>query len=377
MSNRHSLVICFSILTIILPSLQPILSQQIAFDNFDDESDDGWFHDANRLHLEDAEWDPSGGEYDLRSRVSIPSGQFAGMTAMWEDSKTSGFQSGYLRAKVRVNSTASNIGLLLRSHNGDIANGYAVIGEAPKFQIQRCVEFDCIDMARPSERFRVGEDWWMEAGMADSVLSVKLWQDGVQEPQVPQYQVRDDDPLGPGFFGLGAAVPWDRQGKIDATFDIVSFRTNRIWGDFNGDDKITVIDLDLMRLGGYRFDVTGDGVTNRQDLDKMVGDLIGTWYGDSNGDGEFNTNDFVYVFQAGLYETDQPALWSQGDWNLDGEFDSQDLVSAFQGGGFEIGLKSQVVAVPEPEGITIVLVVATLVVRKRLSSVLDSLTAIG
>ena len=80
----------------------------------------------------------------------------------------------------------------------------------------------------------------------------------------------------------------------------------------------------------------------------MVQDIIGTWYGDSNGDGEFSSGDFVQVFTAGKFETNQPATWSEGDWNLDGIFSSADFVAAFTDGGFELGPKGGVSAVPEP-----------------------------
>ena len=57
--------------------------------------------------------------------------------------------------------------------------------------------------------------------------------------------------------------------------------------------------------------------------------------GDVNGDGSFDPSDLVEVFQAGRYQTDQPADWSEGDWNGDHVFDSGDLVFAFQSGNYE------------------------------------------
>lgn len=59
--------------------------------------------------------------------------------------------------------------------------------------------------------------------------------------------------------------------------------------------------------------------------------------GDANLDGHFNSSDLVAVFQAGKYETMQPATWAEGDWNGDGVFDSGDLVAAFQDGCYEDG----------------------------------------
>ncbi|MCA9215162.1 MAG: PEP-CTERM sorting domain-containing protein [Planctomycetales bacterium] len=77
---------------------------------------------------------------------------------------------------------------------------------------------------------------------------------------------------------------------------------------------------------------------------------IGTWFGDSNLDGVFNTSDLVTVFQEGQYEDgiDGNSSWTTGDWNGDGEFDTGDLVLAFQDGGFEVGPRQSVASVPEP-----------------------------
>ena len=46
----------------------------------------------------------------------------------------------------------------------------------------------------------------------------------------------------------------------------------------------------------------------------LVLDILGTYYGDANLDGVFNTSDFVLVFQVGKYEDDVPgnATWEGG-----------------------------------------------------------------
>ncbi|MCA9201174.1 MAG: hypothetical protein KDA87_26720, partial [Planctomycetales bacterium] len=127
-------------------------------------------------------------------------------------------------------------------------------------------------------------------------------------------------------------------------------------GDFNGDGSVTTADLDVMVLGNAAFDVTGDGVANAADVNEMVANLIGTWIGDSNGDGEFGTGDFVQVFTIGKFETGQAATWSEGDWNLDGQFNTSDFVAAFTEGGFERGPRGGVAAVPEPSGMVMIFV---------------------
>ncbi len=56
--------------------------------------------------------------------------------------------------------------------------------------------------------------------------------------------------------------------------------------------------------------------------------------GDSNADGQFDQQDLVRVFQAGKYQTADPADWAEGDWNQDSKFDSGDLVAVFQAGTY-------------------------------------------
>ena len=69
--------------------------------------------------------------------------------------------------------------------------------------------------------------------------------------------------------------------------------------------------------------------------------------------GEFNSSDFSRPFILGRYETQQAAGWSEGDWNGDGLFDSADFVTAFQDGGYEQGPRTNVAAVPEPAAWTL------------------------
>lgn len=98
------------------------------------------------------------------------------------------------------------------------------------------------------------------------------------------------------------------------------------------------------------LDFDNSGAIDSADLHHLVSDKLGTYRGDANLDGEFNSGDLVQVFQAGSYETGNAANWSEGDWNGDGGFDSGDFVAAFQGGGYEQGPRRTVRAVPEPTG---------------------------
>jgi hypothetical protein len=113
--------------------------------------------------------------------------------------------------------------------------------------------------------------------------------------------------------------------------------------DFDGDGILDPRDADQIRqaiLGGLnepRFDLNRDGIVNDQDLRVWIKDLAHSWVGDANVDGVFDSSDLVRLFQAGKFERDVDAIFSEGDWNGDGRFDTSDLVAAFQDGGYERG----------------------------------------
>ncbi|MCA9217112.1 MAG: PEP-CTERM sorting domain-containing protein, partial [Planctomycetales bacterium] len=96
-------------------------------------------------------------------------------------------------------------------------------------------------------------------------------------------------------------------------------------------------------------------LTDPSERTTYVHDVLNTWMGDSNRDGEFNSSDFVEVFGAAKYETGQDAVWNEGDWNGDGLFNSGDFVVAFSDGGYEMGPRPEAHAVPEPNSIALAL----------------------
>ncbi len=127
-------------------------------------------------------------------------------------------------------------------------------------------------------------------------------------------------------------------------------------GDFNHDGILDCQDLDLLTpqinsgANDILYDLNSNGLVDFDDLQIWVHDLKNTYFGDANCDDEFNSNDFVQVFQAGLYEnaTADDAVWTTGDWNGDGDFTSDDFIVAFVDGGYELGPRPAVAAVPEP-----------------------------
>ena len=94
-------------------------------------------------------------------------------------------------------------------------------------------------------------------------------------------------------------------------------------------------------------------------------ELVNSYIGDANLDGEFGSRDLVAIFDDGKYETAEAANWSEGDWNGDGRFGTADLVFALGGGGYELGPRVAVAAVPEPANLAGALLAALSIVCRR------------
>ncbi len=127
-------------------------------------------------------------------------------------------------------------------------------------------------------------------------------------------------------------------------------------GDLTGDGVIDIQDIDRLSIAiqasETEFDLTGDSVTNLDDLLFLVQDILGSSIGDTNLDRFFDTADLVQVLQAGEYEDniEDNSTWAEGDWNGDGDFTTSDLVLALQTGLYEINSRlnaSQVAAAVE------------------------------
>ncbi len=135
---------------------------------------------------------------------------------------------------------------------------------------------------------------------------------------------------------------------------VAKYVTAAVLGDFNGNEVLDVGDIDLLvaeirdATNNPDYDLNDDGFVDTIDRETWVHDLRGIFYGDSNMDGVFDTNDLVQVFGAGEYEDDinSNSTWTTGDWNGDGEFDSSDLILALADGGYKAGPRPA--AVPEP-----------------------------
>ena len=131
--------------------------------------------------------------------------------------------------------------------------------------------------------------------------------------------------------------------------------------DLNGDGDCNAADIDALTVATLagnqdpKYDLDGNGTLNFDDRKVMVDDLLYTYFGDANLDGQFNSADFVEVFSAGQYEdaVADNSGWATGDWNGDLDFDSNDFVTAFAAGGYEMGPRAAVSAVPEPSSMVL------------------------
>ncbi len=111
-------------------------------------------------------------------------------------------------------------------------------------------------------------------------------------------------------------------------------------GDLNGDSRINGEDLQLLERQGKDYWPSRVGFQSpglREAMWRWVKEIRSTWIGDANVNGEFDSGDLVQVLEAGKYETQEDASWSEGDWNADGMFDTGDLMLALADGGYEMG----------------------------------------
>jgi len=147
-------------------------------------------------------------------------------------------------------------------------------------------------------------------------------------------------------------------------------KSTRPWrmGDLDRDHDLDDRDIDQLaaavRAGRHpqTLDLTWDGRVDARDQQAWVVTLRNTWFGDANLDGQFDTVDFLQVFQRGEYEDAVMGNsgWADGDWNGDGDFNGGDFVAAFQDGGYRAGPRTGAgqagqrgVVVPEPAGVAV------------------------
>ena len=269
----------------------------------------------------------------------------------------------------------------------DGPNSFAGVGYNDAIEISWNMELNDPDNADPDRAREV----------RFSLKTGSILREGVFDPGDANNEVApnlgDEEPYSDGFFDWQNATPVffvapTGGGEASGTMGVF------IPGDLNADGTVDDADraiitahMDQVDTSYSRGDVNQDGVTNAADLEAWEGlggnpqdridsitdlneridfvhNTLGTWMGDSNFDGEFNSSDFVAVFTAGLFETGEAATWATGDWNGDGVFGSGDFVVAFTDGGFEVGPRVASV-VPEPSSIVLAMVALVGILRIR------------
>ena len=373
---RYQTHIQFSFLVSALLVATSAWAESVLIDDFDDGNLDGWEHlDSTRGQpYGPATFSAASKAFQLQGggiiRKDVPGGGFLG--SIWEASSDEQYSEGFVRAKVRANTEGSTAALFLRMSGGlqSHMDGYLFFGTTAAngnqgqggLLINRIENTDTAEAWFLDSDFASGDDWYLEAGAVEDRITLKAWAAGAPEPDAPQIVVFD--PLfDEGSLGVLTNIhlrPFGGPAVVNATFDDIYFTFPGQTGDFNNDGNLGPHDLDsLMRhMNGDRslyFDVTNDMLLDEDDFGHWITKLRNTWFGDSNLDGEFNTTDLVNVFQAGKFEKDLVASWSEGDWNADSVFDTGDLVKAFQDGGFEKGPRVGANAVPEPTSVVMLM----------------------
>ncbi len=143
--------------------------------------------------------------------------------------------------------------------------------------------------------------------------------------------------------------------------------------DLDGNGQVDVADIDLLtetvnsRTRNTALDLNDDGVLSASDRVVWVEDLVNTYFGDSNFDGQFDSGDLIHVLEVGEYE-DELALnssWNSGDWDGDKDFAASDFIYVFERGGYNAGPRERGEVVPEPSSGLIMLLGVFLAVEFR------------
>ncbi|QDU70299.1 dockerin type I domain-containing protein [Mucisphaera calidilacus] len=103
----------------------------------------------------------------------------------------------------------------------------------------------------------------------------------------------------------------------------VEYNLEPLEGDYNGDGLLDASDIDILisHFGEPAWDLTGNGLTNRLDLEFWVENILGTAVGDANLDHAVDLLDL----SALASRFNQNGTWAQGDFNGDGIVNLNDL----------------------------------------------------
>ncbi|MEZ6119803.1 MAG: hypothetical protein R3C28_24995 [Pirellulaceae bacterium] len=216
----------------------------------------------------------------------------------------------------------------------------------------------------------------LERGMDEFVHIYQINDDRNDYSELARFLTRSTTGTGANAYGFVDAFDriWINGYNVtNRNLDLVGKFVEITLGDVNGDDQVTIEDIDsltshILANGSLPvFDMDLSGYVDQTDRQFWVQQIVGTTFGDANLDGQFDSSDLVRVFEYGQYEDAllRNSGWAAGDWNGDGEFTSTDLTYAFQSGQYEAAGK--LLAVPEPTASLFVLLLAALATGRRLN----------
>jgi hypothetical protein len=129
----------------------------------------------------------------------------------------------------------------------------------------------------------------------------------------------------------GSAVAWSSPDAWQASQAVGgSPGLSQVRGDIDADLALTAADIDALYAHvrsprpPSNYDLTGDRITNQADVDELVSRLFGTFYGDTDVDGDVDFIDFLTL--ANNYGMPNMS-WSAGSFDGDGDVDFSDFAA--------------------------------------------------
>jgi len=267
---RHPFIaVALGAVVLMLVPLGTARAETILIDDFNDGNDDGWTQYDGLTDAGPRIVDASSGVYHLQS--TGPANTHPEDNHVWSTWNASGdpvFSNGLVRVKVRSDSSGGIVGPILRVVNpSEPESGYYFLAD-PHWERFFIARFDArvghdwreFYLPYPRLRFNDRQDWIIEGGCVDNLLSMKVWLDGYPEPEFPQLAILDPEPLPYGVLGVYSFINVSSDPvRIDATFDDIYFTPEatamlRVPGTY-----CTVIDDDSDSV----FDDQGDTFSDR------------------------------------------------------------------------------------------------------------------
>jgi hypothetical protein len=171
-------------------------------------------------------------------------------------------------------------------------------------------------------------------------------------------------------YGTGSSA----DGSFELFFSGLSVvGSGSVFGDFNDDQVVNASDIDLLcgaihdtgSSNNPRFDLTGDGLVNMNDLTFEVEQILETEFGDTDTDGDVDLNDLGNL--ASGFGQPSEKRWSKGNFDCDNDVDLNDLgtlATNFEGGRAASLAEFQAL-VPEPAAASAVLFALTFRAPRR------------